>query len=63
MMKDELAGAADNFIDKMHAEMEAERAAEEAKKARRRKPATKKAVAKKPVTKKGATNVKAKARR
>lgn len=69
MLKGELVGAADNFIDKMHAEMEAEKAAEAAKKARRRKPATqgkgkiKGAATTKPVAKKGATNVKAKARR
>lgn len=62
-LKEELVGAADNFIDKMHAEMEAEKAAEAAKKARRRKPATKKAPARKPAAKKGAANVKAKTRR
>lgn len=56
LVKEELSGAADSFIDKMHAEMKAEQEAEAAKKTRR-KPATRKAPVKKAVAKKGVTNV------
>jgi len=45
-MKQDLAEVADNFIDKMHNDLMADRAAAEAKAAKRRKPATKKAPAK-----------------
>ena len=48
----EIMEAADGFVDRMHKDLMAERAAEEAKKAKRRKPAVKKAPAKKPVAKK-----------
>lgn len=50
-MKRDLVEVADDFIDKMHRDLMADREAEEAKKAPRRKPAVKKAPAKKPVAK------------
>lgn len=57
MVKNELTEAADGFIDKMHRELEEEKAAEAAKKTRR-KPATRKAPAKTAAPKKkGVTNV------
>lgn len=50
-MKADLEEVATGFIDKMHNDLMADRAAEEAKAAKRRKPATKKAPVKKPVAK------------